>query len=103
MNTDRFDQLRKQVLRDIFTTKNIVDTWRKVVRDQLRGMDFKDLYDYYDFNYNINDRALSLRTEIISGVYRASTTLVYRAEKNLGSAGTWLFQILLMPWQCKFS
>jgi hypothetical protein len=84
MNTDRFDQLRKQVLRDIFTKKNIVDTWRQVVREQLRGMDFKDLYDYYDFHYNIEDRALSLRTEITSGGYRASTPLVYRAEKKFG-------------------
>lgn len=84
MNTDRFDQLRKEVLADIFTKKSIVDTWRQVVRDQLRGMDFKDLYDYYDFNYNIEDRALSLRTEITSGAYRATTPLVYRVEKKFG-------------------
>ena len=84
MNTDRFDQLRKEALADIFTKKSIVDTWRLVVRDQLRGMDFKDLYDYYDFNYNIEDRALSLRTEITSGAYRATTPLVYRVEKKFG-------------------
>jgi hypothetical protein len=47
-------------------------------------MDFKDLYDYYDFNYNIEDRALALRNEIIGGSYRASQPFLYRAEKKFG-------------------
>lgn len=84
MNTERFDQLRKEALRKVFSKRSIIETWRNVIRDQLRAMDFKDLYDYYDFNYNIEDRALALRNEIIGGSYRASQPFLYRAEKKFG-------------------
>lgn len=84
MNTERFDQLRKEALRKVFSKRSIIETWRNVIRDQLRAMDFKDLYDYYDFNYNIENRALALRNEIVGGSYRASQPLLYRAEKKFG-------------------
>jgi hypothetical protein len=84
MNTERFDQLRKEALRKVFSKRSIIETWRNVIRDQLRTMDFKDLYDYYDFNYNIENRALALRNEIVGGSYRASQPLLYRAEKKFG-------------------
>ena len=84
MNTERFDQLRKEALRKVFSKRSIIVTWRNVIRDQLRAMDFKDSYDYYDFNYNIEDRALALRNEIIGGSYRASQPFLYRAEKKFG-------------------
>jgi hypothetical protein len=84
MLTDRFNKLRKKELDKVFQKKEIVDVWRKVVKNQLRKLDILDLYDYYDFNYNIEERALVLRTEILNGNYLAVKPLIYRLEKKLG-------------------
>lgn len=83
MLTDRFYQLRKEELEKVFTKSNITKIWRKVVRNQLRTVDILDIYDYYDFNYNIASRALLLRNDILSGNYSSSKPLIYRMEKNL--------------------
>jgi len=84
MLTDRFHQLRKEELKNVFSKANISKTWRKIVRDQLRTVDIIDIYDYYDFNYNIDARALILRSDILSGNYSSSKPLIYRVEKKLG-------------------
>lgn len=84
MLTDRFHQLRKQELDKVFSKLNIIKIWRKVVRNQLRTVDILDIYDYYDFNYNIDSRALLLRSDILSGNYSSSKPLIYRMEKKLG-------------------
>ncbi|MFB0831889.1 RNA-directed DNA polymerase [Brevibacillus laterosporus] len=84
MQTERFIQLRKNVLSNIFTEKAIVRTWRKIVRDQLRNSDLKDLYDHYDFNYNIKARATSIKSDVLSGNYKISQPMIYRIEKKLG-------------------
>ncbi|MCC8089175.1 MAG: hypothetical protein LIO79_07930 [Rikenellaceae bacterium] len=84
MQTERFNRLRKDVLSKIFEKKEIVDIWRKIVKDQLRSLDLKDLYDHYDFNYNIEERAVSIRNEILGGTYRISKPLIYRIEKKYG-------------------
>lgn len=84
MLTDRFNKLRKKELDKVFEKKEIVSTWRKVVRNQLRKLDILDLYDYYDFNYNIEERALALRVEILNGNYQVIKPLIYRLEKKFG-------------------
>lgn len=84
MQTERFNQLRKAELSEIFIEKNIVEVWRKIVRNQLRSLDIKDLYDHYDFNYNIEERAISIRNEILSGTYKVSQSMTYRIEKKFG-------------------
>lgn len=86
MQTERFNRLRKAALSKIFDKKKIVDVWRNVVKDQLRSIDLKDLYDHYDFNYNIEDRAAVVRNEILNGTYKVAQPLIYRIEKNMGSA-----------------
>ncbi|MGD6992751.1 RNA-directed DNA polymerase [Sutcliffiella horikoshii] len=58
--------------------------WRNIVRNQLRSLDLKDLYDHYDFNYNIEDRAETIRFEILSGNYKVSQPMIYRIEKKYG-------------------
>jgi len=84
MHTDRFNKLRKEALSKIFGKKEVSSIWRKIVRGQLRTLDIKDLYDHYDFNYNIDERALAVRTEILNGTYRVSLPLIYRLEKKYG-------------------
>lgn len=84
MLTDRFDKLRKKELDKVFGKLEIINTWRKVVKNQLRKLDIQDLYDFYDFNYNIDERALALRTEILNGNYQVIKPLIYRLEKKLG-------------------
>ncbi|HEY0744605.1 MAG TPA: RNA-directed DNA polymerase [Chryseosolibacter sp.] len=84
MQTERFSRLRKGPLSEIFDKKKIVSTWRSIVRDQLRGLDLKDLFDHYDFNYNIEDRAHAIRNEILNGTYKPSQPLIYRIEKKFG-------------------
>lgn len=84
MHTDRFRKLRKEALSGIFEKKYVSSVWREIVRGQLRSLDFKDLYDHYDFNYNIEDRATAIRNEILNGTYRVSLPLIYRLEKKFG-------------------
>jgi hypothetical protein len=84
MQTERFNQLRKSMLSKIFDSKVITKVWREIVRDQLRSLDLKDLFDHYDFNYNIEERAKSIRFEILNGSYQVSKPLIYRIEKKLG-------------------
>lgn len=84
MQTERFKKLRRAELSKIFEKKFIVDVWRKIVRDQLRSMDLKDLYDHYDFNYNIEERATNIRNDILNGKYKVSQSLTYRVEKKFG-------------------
>jgi Reverse transcriptase (RNA-dependent DNA polymerase) len=84
MHTERFRKLRKESLSKIFEQKAVSTVWRKIVRNQLRSLDIKDLYDHYDFNYNIEDRATAIRNEILNGTYRVSLPLIYRIEKKFG-------------------
>jgi len=84
MQTERFVRVRRKSLDAVFEKKNIISVWRKIVKDQLRDLDLLDLFDHYDFNYNIEDRAQSIRTEILNGTYKASQPLIYRIEKKLG-------------------
>lgn len=84
MQTERFSKLRKSELDRIFSRKNIASVWRKIVRNQLRSIDLKDLYDHYDFNYNIEERAISIKNDILSGQYKVSQSFTYRREKKLG-------------------
>jgi hypothetical protein len=84
MHTERFEKLRKAELGKLLDKKLASKVWRKVVKDQLRGLEIRDLYDHYDFNYNIEERVISLRTEILSGSYKVSAPLIYRVEKKFG-------------------
>ncbi|SCW88104.1 Reverse transcriptase (RNA-dependent DNA polymerase), partial [Paenibacillus tianmuensis] len=42
------------------------------------------LINRHDFNYNIEERAETIRNEIISGSYKVSQPLIYRIEKKYG-------------------
>jgi len=84
VHTERFTYLRKEKLKQIFDKKTISDTWREIVRSQLRKVDIPDLFDYYDFNYNIEDRSQTIRNEILSGNYVVAKPIVYRIEKKFG-------------------
>jgi len=84
MLTDRFNKLRKKQLTKIFTDQTICSVWRKIVKDQLRTLNIKDIYDYYDFNFNIELRAKNIRDEIINGNYKVSKPLIFRIEKKFG-------------------
>lgn len=84
MHTERFNKLRKQPLEKIFTKLGISKIWRKIVRDQLRAMDVKDLFDHYDFNYNIEARAQYVRSEVTKGDYKVDRPFIYKLEKKFG-------------------
>lgn len=84
MQTERFNTLRKAALSKIFDKKRITEVWRNIVKNQLRNLDLKDLYDHYDFNYNIDERALAIKNEVLSGTYKVGQPLIYRIEKKFG-------------------
>lgn len=84
MQTERFNSLRKRTLSNVFDKKRMIEIWRKIVRTQLRTLDLSDLYDHYDFNYNIEDRVGMIRNEVLSGLYKVSQPLIYRIEKKYG-------------------
>ncbi len=82
--TARFLIQRRKELEKIFTEDNLVKVWRTIVRKQLRSLELLDLYDYYDFNYNIEQKAKQIRNAILSGQYKVSSPLIYRIEKKYG-------------------
>jgi hypothetical protein len=84
MHTERFRHLRKDALSGILDKVTVVNVWRKIVRDQLRNLDIKDIFDHYDFNYNIEDRVAAIRNDILSGTYKPVAPLIYRIEKKYG-------------------
>lgn len=84
MQTERFNKLRKKLLAELFQKSDVVNVWRKIVKNQLRNSDLKDLFDHYDFNYNIEERAVTIRNEISNGTYKAEPPIIYRIEKKMG-------------------
>lgn len=84
MHTERFRQLRKDAIDHILKKGSMCNVWRKIVRDQLRKLDIKDIYDHYDFNFNIDDRVIAIRNDIMNGTYKPEIPLIYRIEKKYG-------------------
>jgi hypothetical protein len=84
MHTERFQRLRKRALNLVFEKESTKKIWRTTVRNQLRNMDIKDLYDHYDFNINIEDRIQSIKASLLDGSYSVGTPLIYKTEKKLG-------------------
>jgi len=84
MHTERFRHLRKDALSGILDKDAVSGVWRKIVRSQLRNLDIKDLFDHYDFNFNIEDRATAIRNDILNGTYKPVAPLIYRIEKKYG-------------------
>lgn len=84
MHTERFQRLRKKSLNLVFDKAVATKIWRSTVRNQLRGLDIKDLYDHYDFNYNIEDRIQAIKASMLDGSYSVGTPLIYKTEKKYG-------------------
>jgi hypothetical protein len=84
MQTERFNKLRKGILQRIFEKQVIIKTWRNIVKEQLRNADILDIFDHYDFTYNIEERSKNIRNEVIKGTYKATQPLIYRIEKKYG-------------------
>lgn len=84
MHTERFRHLRKDALSGILDKDAVSSVWRKIVRNQLRNLDIKDIFDHYDFNFNIEDRAIAIRNDILNGTYKPVAPLIYRIEKKYG-------------------
>lgn len=84
MHTERFQRLRKKALNSVFEKEIAKKIWSTTVRNQLRTMDIKDLYDHYDFNFNIEDRIQALKASILDGSYTVGTPLIYKTEKKYG-------------------
>ncbi len=82
--TARFDVLREKMLGKLFTIKNLTSVWRGVVRAQMRQLDILDLHDYYDFNFNIENRAKEIRNQVLKGQYKSASPLIYQLEKKFG-------------------
>lgn len=82
--TARFELQRRKELESLFEKKRVTKLWRKLVKDQMRGLDVKDLYDYYDFNFHIEARVEEIIERVVTGHYRAEAPLVYKAEKKYG-------------------
>lgn len=74
----------RDYLKSILNTKTMIKVWRKEVRQKMREQGVKDMYDYYDFNYNIERNSEVLYNLVINGEYRPSTPLIYSLEKKYG-------------------
>lgn len=84
MITDRFNIKRLPKLKKTFNKKNVRAIWKKLVRQQLRKLDIKDIYDYFDFNYYIDENIENIVSSILKGTYKPQTPLIYEIEKKLG-------------------
>ena len=63
---------------------NLTTTWRGIVRNQMRSLPILDLYDYYDFSFNIKERASEIRNLLLKAKYKASSPLIVKLEKRYG-------------------
>ncbi len=70
VKTARFSIIRERTLSTLFEPKNLLAVWRKTVKKQMRSLDIIDLYDYYDFSSNIEERAKEISTQILKAQYR---------------------------------
>lgn len=84
MNTDRFNLLRKKTLSRVFGSSTIAKTWRDIVKNQLRSDVIDDLFDYYDYNYSIDEISKVLSKEILLGRYYTKEPIIYKVEKKNG-------------------
>jgi hypothetical protein len=82
--TARFELQRHEQLKTLFKAETITKVWRASVKDQMRAFEIKDVYDYYDFNFAIEQQATAIAEKVLSGHYRAEAPLVYRLEKKHG-------------------
>jgi len=92
MQTIRFDLLRKKDIKAVFNKKIIPGIWRDRVKKQLRSAAILDLFDYYDFNYDIDEKSKNISDVIAGGLYRPNIPLYYRLEKKLG-----ITRLLVLP------
>jgi len=82
--TARFSIVREKILSSLFEPKNLSTVWRQIVKKQMRRLHIIDLYDYYDFSSNIEERAKEISTQILKAQYRATSPLMYKLEKKYG-------------------
>jgi len=84
MKTERFIQLRKGEIEPHFSKDKLKKMWRQKVKHQLRGAEIRDIFDNYDFNFSIENRAETIRADILDGSYKALKPLVVKVEKKMG-------------------
>jgi len=82
MKTERFIQLRKGEIEPHFSKDKLKKMWRQKVKHQLRGAEIRDIFDNYDFNFSIENRAETIRADILDGSYKALKPLVVKVEKK---------------------
>ena len=82
--TQRFHVLRFKDLEKVFSEENLISVWRQVVRYSFRDQEILDLYDYYDFIFNIENNSKLIKQKILDGSYQIKTPFVYREEKKFG-------------------
>lgn len=82
--TQRFHVLRFKDLEEIFSEENLTSVWRQVVRYSFRDQEILDLYDYYDFTFNIENNSKIIRQKILDGSYQIKIPFIYREEKRFG-------------------
>jgi hypothetical protein len=84
MPTEIFITRDQEYLKSILTPKNLAKIWRQKVRRQVRNLGIKDIFDNYDFNYNIERNSKLIRDIVINGEYQTTRPLIYALEKKFG-------------------
>lgn len=84
MITERFNHTRLPELETAFRRRKIKDIWKNLVRQKIRKLDIKDIFDYFDFNYYIDNNIEHLRSNILNGTYKPQLPLIYEIEKKHG-------------------
>lgn len=87
LHTPRLEA-RQKTLSGVFSLDNMRKCWKKYVRKGLRDQEVLDLFDYNDFHWNKEKRFEDLRSMILSGSYKPSTSIPTKLEKKYGVCRT---------------
>lgn len=90
LRTARFSD-RRVSLDQCFALHRMKKAWKNYVRPGFRDQEITDLYDYFDYHQNVEERLSVLRRNVLEGSYRPRAPLPIKIEKKLGiSRRTWL-------------
>lgn len=73
----------KLTLTSLFTHKNIQESW-ETVQAMLKSAPFRDVIDYRDFHFFLNDKARRIRHDLLSARYRPTYSVRARSQRSKG-------------------
>ena len=70
-------------LTQLFTLRNLADSWQQI-QEKFRHAPFRDIIDYRDYHFFIQQKVKRIRYEVLSIKYRSTYSVRARSQKSKG-------------------